>query len=106
VFGGIGRAAYGASKAGVINLTQTMAIELAEHGIYVNAVAPGPTKTRPDQGEGISPNVSSRMVLTRFGKPEEIAAVVAFLASGEASFTSGHVYFADGGFTVTGMMEG
>jgi len=47
IFGGRGRAAYGASKAGLINLTQTMAIELAEHGILVNAVAPGPTKTRP-----------------------------------------------------------
>jgi NAD(P)-dependent dehydrogenase (short-subunit alcohol dehydrogenase family) len=46
------------------------------------------------------------MVLKRFGKPEEIAAMVAFAASGEASFTSGHVLFADGGFTITGMMDG
>ena len=106
VFGGKGRAAYGASKAGVINLTQSMAIELADHGIYVNAVAPGPTKTRAQQGGEISPNVSSRMILKRFGKPEEIASVVAFMASGEASFTTGHVYVADGGFTITGMMEG
>lgn len=105
-FGGMGRAAYGASKAGVINLTQSMAIELAPHGIYVNAVAPGPTKTRAQQGDAISPKVSSRMILKRFGKPEEIAAVVAFMASGEASFTTGHTYFADGGFTITGMMEG
>ncbi|HEX6610734.1 MAG TPA: SDR family NAD(P)-dependent oxidoreductase, partial [Hyphomicrobiaceae bacterium] len=51
IFGGRGRAAYGASKAGIINLTQTMAIELAEHGIHVNAVAPGPTKSRADQGD-------------------------------------------------------
>ena len=48
--GGRGRAAYGASKAGMINLTQTMAIELAEHGILVNAVAPGLIKTREEQG--------------------------------------------------------
>jgi NAD(P)-dependent dehydrogenase (short-subunit alcohol dehydrogenase family) len=48
-FGGRGRIAYGASKAGVINLTQSLAIELAEHNILVNAVAPGPTKTREDQ---------------------------------------------------------
>jgi 3-oxoacyl-[acyl-carrier protein] reductase len=106
IFGGRGRAAYGASKAGIINLTQTMAIELAEHGIRVNAVAPGPTKSRPDQGDKPGPSVLARMPLQRFGKPEEIAAVVAFLASGEASFTTGHVYAADGGFTIAGMMEG
>jgi 3-oxoacyl-[acyl-carrier protein] reductase len=106
IFGGRGRAAYGASKAGIINLTQTMAIELAEHGILVNAVAPGPTKSRPDQGDKPGPSVLARMPLQRFGKPEEIAAVVAFLASAEASFTTGHVYAADGGFTITGMMEG
>jgi 3-oxoacyl-[acyl-carrier protein] reductase len=106
MFGGRGRAAYGASKAGIINLTQTMAIELAEHGILVNAVAPGPTKTRPDQPDQPWPSVLSRMPLQRWGAPSEIAAVVAFLASGEASFTTGHVYAADGGFTITGIMEG
>lgn len=106
IFGGRGRAAYGASKAGLINLTQSMAVELADHGIRVNAVAPGPTKTRAVQGDEPGPAVMMRMPLKRFGKPEEIAAVVAFLASEDSSFVTGHTYAADGGYTVSGMMEG
>ena len=106
LFGGRGRAAYGASKAGIINLTQTMAIELAEHAITVNAVAPGPTKTGPHMPEEPWPSVKSRMPLARFGTPAEIASVVAFLASSEASFVTGHTYGADGGFTIAGIMEG
>lgn len=106
VFGGQSRAAYGASKAGVINLTQTMAIELAPHGILVNAVSPGPTKTRDVQGSAPGPSVLARMPLRRFGSADEIAAVAAFLASGEASFTTGHIFPADGGFTIAGIMEG
>ena len=106
VFGGRGRAAYGASKAGIINLTQTMAIELAEHDILVNAVAPGPTKTRDDQPDQPWPSVANRMPLARYGRPEEIAEVAAFLASPNCSFTTGHVVGADGGFTRSGIMEG
>jgi NAD(P)-dependent dehydrogenase (short-subunit alcohol dehydrogenase family) len=106
IFGGRGRAAYGASKAGLINLTQTMAIELAEHGILVNAVAPGATKTRVTGGDHPPETVMARMPLRRYGLPEEIAAVAAFLASDECSFTTGHVYCSDGGFTVAGVMEG
>lgn len=106
IFGGRGRAAYGASKAGLINLTQTMAIELAEHDINVNAVAPGPTKTGPHMPEEPWPSVRDRMPLGRFGDPSEIAAVAAFLASSESSFVTGHVYGADGGYTTSGIMEG
>ncbi len=106
VFGGRGRAAYGASKAGIINLVQTMAIELAEYGIRVNAVAPGPTRTHEGQPEELWPSVKLRMPLGRYGRPEEIAAVAAFLAAPESSFVTGHVYCADGGYTVAGFMEG
>ncbi|MEM7423112.1 MAG: SDR family oxidoreductase [Pseudomonadota bacterium] len=106
IFGGRGRAAYGASKAGMINLTQTMAIELAEFGITVNAVAPGPTKTGPHMPDEPWPTVRQRMPLGRFGDPSEIAAIAAFLASADSSFVTGHVYGADGGYTVAGIMEG
>jgi len=106
IFGGRGRAAYGASKAGLINLTQTMAIELAEHSINVNAVAPGPTKTGPHMPDEPWPSVRDRMPLGRFGTPDEIANVAAFLASDEASFVTGHTWAADGGYTVAGIMEG
>ena len=106
IFGGRGRAAYGASKAGLVNLTQTMAIELAEHDILVNAVAPGATKTRVTKGEFPPDTVMARSPIQRYGLPEEIAAVAAFLASEECSFTTGHVFCADGGFTVAGVMEG
>ena len=106
IFGGRGRAAYGASKAGLINLTQSMAIELVEHNIRVNAVAPGPIKTSEAQGDIPPPSVMARMPLARFGRPEEVAAVAAFLAAEESSFVTGHVYGADGGYTVAGMMEG
>lgn len=106
IFGGRGRAAYGASKAGIINLTQSMAIELAEHGIYVNAVAPGPTLTRPEVQGNLMGSAQTRMPLGRYGTTAEIATVAAFLASDECSFTTGHTYAADGGFTVAGLMEG
>ncbi len=106
IFGGRGRAAYGASKAGIINLTQTMAIELAEHNILVNAVAPGATRTRAVSGDIPAPSVYNRAPLPRFAAPEEIASMVCFAASDECSFTTGHVLAADGGFTVAGVMEG
>jgi 3-oxoacyl-[acyl-carrier protein] reductase len=99
--GGIGRA----SKAGIINLTQTMAMELAPHGILVNAVAPGPiqverTAHAPEQRQAFL----SRMALKRYGSPAEIAAAVSFLCSDDAGFIAGHVLNADGGFAAAGVL--
>lgn len=104
--GGRGRAAYGASKAGIINLGQTMAIELAEHGIIVNTLAPGPTRTERTTGASPGPVFEHQMSLKRFGETDEMGAAAAFLCSDDCSFTTGHVLSVDGGFTATGVMDG
>jgi 3-oxoacyl-[acyl-carrier protein] reductase len=103
--GGSHRAAYGASKAGVINLTAVMAIELGRHNILVNAIAPGPT----DNGRAHAPNAQrqltlSRMAVARAARPDEIAAAAAFLASGECGMITGHVLNVDGGFNAAGIV--
>ena len=106
VFGGVGRAAYSPSKAGIIALTQSMAVELAPDGIRVNAVAPGPIKTESQPLDTPDPAFTGRMSLERFGTPEEVGETVAFLASDRASFTTGHCYGVDGGLTVSGIKQG
>ena len=100
--GNIGQANYAASKAGVIGLTRTLALEWARYGIRVNCVAPGGTDTRMTAGipEQIREQVLSRIPLKRFARPEEIAAVHAFLVSDDASYITGQAIFADGGVTV------
>ncbi len=105
-FGGRGRAAYSASKAGIIALTQTMAIELAPYGILVNCVAPGPIRTEKVTTASPSAAFTARMALPRFGEPIEVGRAVVFLASDACSFTTGHTLGVDGGLTVTGIMEG
>jgi 3-oxoacyl-[acyl-carrier protein] reductase len=106
IFGGRGRAAYGASKAGIINLTQSMAIELAPFGVLVNTLVPGPTKTERVEAEVPGEAFTARMSIKRFGTPAEMAAAATFLASDECSFTTGQLLAVDGGFTATGVMEG
>jgi len=105
-FGGRGRAAYSASKAGIIALTQTMAIELAPYGILVNCVAPGPIRTEKTATDRPSEAFTCRMALPRFGEPIEVGRAVVWLASDACSFTTGHTLGVDGGLTVTGIMEG
>lgn len=106
VFGGVGRAAYSASKAGIIALTETMALELAAHGIRVNAVAPGPIKTESQPLDVPDAAFTARMSLERFGTPEEIGETVAFLCSDRASFTTGQCHPVDGGLTASGVKQG
>ncbi|MGQ0636583.1 MAG: SDR family NAD(P)-dependent oxidoreductase [Planctomycetaceae bacterium] len=105
--GAQGRAAYGAAKAGVIQLTKVMAVELAAHGIRVNAISPGPVVT--DQSNGTHTGATrrsylERIPLHRYGERHEIAAAALFLASDESSFIHGHILNVDGGFCAAGLM--
>ena len=101
--GGLGRAAYGSSKAGIVNLTQVMAAELAPYGILVNAIAPGPIKV--GRGQDVpGPGMTNRLMLKRYGLPEEVAAAALFLASDESGFVTGSVINVDGGFNGAGVM--
>lgn len=98
------RAAYCASKAGVGGLTRALAIEWAEHGVTVNAVAPTfieTPMTRPMlQNATFAQEVLSRIPLGRLGQPEEVAAAVVYLASDAAAMITGHTLMIDGGWTV------
>lgn len=100
--GNIGQANYSASKAGVIGLTRTLALEWAQYGIAVNCVAPGGVKTSMTETipEKIIENLLKGIPFHRFAEPEEIAAVHAFLASKEASYITGQTLFVDGGGSV------
>jgi 3-oxoacyl-[acyl-carrier protein] reductase len=92
---------YNASKFGVVGLTLTMAIDLAPHNIRVNSVCPGLIKTRLTQPARANPqwvaDYLKKIPLNRFGEPEEVAAAVAFLASADSGFITGHQLVIDGG---------
>ncbi|MDY7545306.1 SDR family NAD(P)-dependent oxidoreductase [Glaciimonas sp. CA11.2] len=103
-----GRTAYGTSKAAVIGLTRQMAIELAEHGITVNSVAPGPIDTAMTQtlhSAETRLSFTNGIPMKRYGTPDEIAAAVAFLAGADAAYISGHVVPVDGGFIAAGVLS-
>lgn len=102
ILGNVGQANYAASKAGVIGLTKTMARELGSRGITVNAIAPGFVDTEMTEvlSEEIRENACKQIILGRFGKPEDIANTVVFLASDKADYITGQVISVDGGMNV------
>jgi NAD(P)-dependent dehydrogenase (short-subunit alcohol dehydrogenase family) len=105
---GAGGNAYSASKAALINYTQTTACDLGAYNIRVNAVCPGLVETGMTQplfdyarGAGKENKLGSRCELRRYGRPEEIASVISFLASDDASYITGQAIPVDGGNTAS-----
>lgn len=95
---------YSITKAGVINLTQTLAMELADDNIQVNAIAPGLIQTRFAEAiwsnETLMESIVQRTPQRRIGQPEELAGIALYLAAPASSFTTGQVFVIDGGLTV------
>ena len=101
------RAAYGSSKAAVVNLTQVAAVELAPHRITVNAISPGPIET--EMVRQMHPPATrapwlARIPVGHYGEPEDVADAVLYLAGPGAAFVTAHVLCVDGGFTGTGLI--
>jgi len=100
--GNAGQANYSASKAGLVGLTKSLALELASRSITVNAVAPGFITTDMTVGlpDTVKANVMQKIPLGRFGEPDDIAGAVAFLAGPEGRYITGQVLTVDGGMVM------
>jgi NAD(P)-dependent dehydrogenase (short-subunit alcohol dehydrogenase family) len=109
VVGSPGLSPYIASKHAVIGLVKSAAVELGVSGIRVNAIAPGPIDNRmirslevqrsPENPDGMRENIKAAVALKRYGTNEEVARLVAFLASNDSAYCTGGVYMIDGGYT-------
>ena len=104
------RAAYNASKHGLIGLTRTLAAEWGGRGVRVNAVCPGWVKTEMDaadqaNGTYTDDDITQRVPMNRFASPDDIARAIAFLAGGESPFINGHTLVVDGGWTADASWE-
>jgi NAD(P)-dependent dehydrogenase (short-subunit alcohol dehydrogenase family) len=99
-----GLAAYCASKAGVLGLTRTLALELGKHGVTANAILPGAIQTGMTAASFAHPDIAAvwakKSVLRRLGQPQDVARVALFLASEDGGFVTGQAIAADGGLTL------
>lgn len=105
---GVGRTAYGTSKAAISGLTRQMALELGRHGITANAVAPGATITPMTDDAYTDETRASLLPMIPsgyFADPEDIAAAIIFLVSREARYVNGHTLPVDGGYLASGMLQ-
>lgn len=105
VLGAVERTAYAAAKAALVSFTRSWALELATTGVTVNAVSPGPTETELFRANNAPGSDGERRYLAgvpmqRFGRPDEIAAAIAFLMSDDAGFITGQTVHVDGGASI------
>jgi 3-oxoacyl-[acyl-carrier protein] reductase len=106
VLPGVKTHAYAASKGGVVAFTKAIGVELAPHGIRVNAISPGPVDTdlsRATHSPEFRAGFLARIPMGRYGLPDEIAGTAAFLASDDARYITGAVLIVDGGFGCAGV---
>ncbi len=104
--GSSGEAVYSATKGGIIAFTKTLAREMARNGVTVNCVCPGPTDTAllaqlGEASSGLRESLAKAIPMRRIGQPDEVAAMVAFLASDDAAYVTGQTVSVNGGLTMS-----